>query len=152
MGSRPLLIGDVAKQSGFSTHAIRFYEKQGLLDRAGRSASGYRIYDALALERLEFIKKAQRLGFRLDEIRDIFVLSQRGQPCQHVRQLATRKLAELERQIQESQVMKRELRRLVRDWRRVSRRGGAAICQHIEGFVPSSASRGASAQNTRRRQ
>lgn len=136
MEEKPVFIGEVAKRSGFSTHAIRFYEKQGLLDRTHRTTSGYRVYEPHALDRLAFIRKAQRLGFSLEEIRDIFVLSQRGRPCPHVRQLATRKLAELDRQIRESLVMQRELQRLVRDWRRVSRRGGAAICPHIEGFVP----------------
>lgn len=150
MEDKPVFIGEVAKRSGFSTHAIRFYEKQGLLGTK-RTDSGYRLYEPQALDRLAFIRKAQRLGFSLEEIRDIFVLSQRGRPCPHVRQLATRKLAELDRQIRESLMMRRELQRLVRDWQRTSRRGGSAICPHIEGFVPSSASRGASAQNTRRR-
>ncbi|MBI3021675.1 MAG: MerR family DNA-binding protein [Candidatus Omnitrophica bacterium] len=119
-----LFIRDVAKQSGFSTHAIRFYEKQGLLDRTPRTTSGYRVFEPQALARLAFIRKAQRLGFSLEEIRDIFVLSQRGRPCPHVRQLATQKLAELDRRIQESLMMQRELHRLVRDWKRASRRAG----------------------------
>lgn len=134
MEGHQLFIGDAAKRSGFSTHAIRFYEKQGLLDRTKRTDSGYRVYEPQALDRLAFIRKAQRLGFSLEEIRDIFVLSQRGRVCPHVRQLATRKLAELDRHIRESLMMQRELQRLVRDWKRTSRRGGSAICPHIEGF------------------
>lgn len=134
MEGQQWFIGDAAKRSGFSTHAIRFYEKQGLLDRTKRADSGYRVYEPQALDRLAFIRKAQRLGFSLEEIRDIFVLSRRGRPCPHVRQLATRKLAELDRQIQESRVMRRGLQRLVRDWKRTSKRAGSAICPHIEGF------------------
>ncbi|MBI3011270.1 MAG: MerR family DNA-binding protein [Candidatus Omnitrophica bacterium] len=146
-----LFIRDVAKRSGCSTHAIRFYEKQGLLDRTQRTTSGYRVYELQALDRLAFIRKAQRLGFNLEEIRDIFVLSQRGRPCPHVRQLATQKLAELDQQIRESLVMKRELERLVRDWKRASKQAGRSICPHIERFIPSSAVRRAGARNTRRR-
>lgn len=147
-----LIIGDVAKQAGFSTHAIRFYEKLRLLDVVRRTVSGYRIFDPGVLGRLAFIKKAQRLGFSLEEIREIFILSQRGQrPCPHVHKLATKKLAELDRQIHESAMMKRELQRLVRNWKRTSSRTGTSICPHIERFVPLSAVRGVGARRKRRR-
>src|SRR5690242_3057381 len=58
-----LRIGDVSKHSGVGIEALRFYEKQGLLNHAGRTQSGYRLYNAEVLERLEFIKRAQLLGF-----------------------------------------------------------------------------------------
>jgi len=138
--NEPWFIGEIAKRSGCSTHAIRFYEKQGLLDRTHRSPSGYRMYEPQALDRLAFIRKAQRLGFNLEEIRDVFVLSQRGErPCVHVHKLASQKLAELDQTIRESLAMKRELQRLLRDWRPGSRRQGTSICPHIETFVPTQA-------------
>ena len=135
-----LFIGDVAKEIGLSTHAIRFYEKLGLLDHTQRTASGYRVYSHVALERLAFIKKAQRLGFTLEEIRDVFILSQRGQrPCIHVHKLAILKIGELTKKIQEALTMKQELQRLLRNWKRAARRRGAAICPHIDEFVPAEA-------------
>lgn len=63
-----LKIGEVAKASGIGIEALRFYERSGLLGKPARASSGYRMYDEKVLDRLAFIKKAQTLGFTLDEI------------------------------------------------------------------------------------
>jgi DNA-binding transcriptional MerR regulator len=60
---KQLKIGEVSKLSGIGIEALRFYEKSGLLDRPGRTYSGYRLYDESVLERLAFIKQAQISGF-----------------------------------------------------------------------------------------
>jgi DNA-binding transcriptional MerR regulator len=72
-----LKIGDVAKRSGIGIEALRFYERSGLLGRPARNQSRYRMYDPEVLERLDFIKRAQVLGFSLDEIKQIIVEKQR---------------------------------------------------------------------------
>ncbi len=64
-----LKIGEVAKLSGIGIEALRFYERSGLLGRPGRTQSGYRVYEAAVLQRLDFINRAQVLGFSLDEIK-----------------------------------------------------------------------------------
>ncbi len=64
-----LKIGEVAKLSGIGIEALRFFERSGLLGRPGRTQSGYRLYEREVLERLDFIKRAQVLGFSLDEIK-----------------------------------------------------------------------------------
>ncbi len=68
---KQLKIGEVARLSGIGIEALRFYEKSGLLDRPGRTYSGYRLFDEAVLERLAFIKQAQILGFTLDEIKQL---------------------------------------------------------------------------------
>src|SRR6185369_14353640 len=79
---RALKIGEVSRLSGVGIEALRFYEKQGLLGRPARTESGYRLYDADVLERLEFIKRAQVLGFSLAEIARIISHKHAGQsPC-----------------------------------------------------------------------
>ena len=55
---KQLKIGEVSRLSGIGVEALRFYEKTGLLDRPGRTYSGYRQYDETVLERLAFVKKA----------------------------------------------------------------------------------------------
>lgn len=65
-------IGELARQVGLATSAIRFYEASGLLPEATRGANGYREYGADALERLRWIQLAQRLGFTLDALREVF--------------------------------------------------------------------------------
>ncbi len=80
-----LLIGEVAEQTGTPTPTIRYYERIGLLTAAPRSAAGYRRYPARTVHELRFIRKAQALGFTLDEVGEILRLSRSGQkPCTHV--------------------------------------------------------------------
>lgn len=83
---RSLKIGEVAKASGIGIETLRFYEKGGLLDSPSRTESGYRIYNADMLERLNFIKRAQVLGFSLDEIKRIIADKRAGQA--HVQRFA----------------------------------------------------------------
>ena len=61
-------IGEFAKRAGVSTSKIRFYETRGLLPAAGRSANGYRTYDATDLRIVTFIDRARALGFSLADI------------------------------------------------------------------------------------
>src|SRR4028118_1775142 len=87
-GGKQLKIGEVSRRSGIGIEALRFYEKSGLLDRPGRTFSGYRLYDEGVLERLAFIKQAQVLGFSLDEIKEIIAHKQKGvSPCAEVREI-----------------------------------------------------------------
>jgi len=67
----PVRIGEAARRSGFTVKALRYYDLHGLLPPAARSASGYRLYDAVDLHRLEFIRQAKALGLALDEIRQL---------------------------------------------------------------------------------
>ncbi|MFN2509244.1 MAG: heavy metal-responsive transcriptional regulator [Chthoniobacterales bacterium] len=95
-----LLIGDVAERTGLSAPTIRYYESIGLLTRPARSATGYRRYTENTVEELQFIRKAQALGFSLEEIGEILKLSRSGRtPCAHVLDLARRHLAAVEERI-----------------------------------------------------
>lgn len=69
--STSLQIKDVARRSGCSPATLRYYEDIGLLRPSGRTAAGYRVYDAAALERLAFINRAKQLGCSLDEVADL---------------------------------------------------------------------------------
>ena len=125
VGRQGLLIGEVAAKLGVSRKAIRLYEAMGILPPSGRTESGYRIYGSDALALLAFVARARRLGLSLTEIRDIVELRRAGlAPCDHVRALLRRKVADLER-------LRRELRDALGSWRsRRCRR--AVVCPHIE--------------------
>jgi DNA-binding transcriptional MerR regulator len=86
-------IGQVARRSGFTVKALRFYEAMGLLPPSSRSAGGYRLYDEPDLHRLEFIRQAKTLGLALDEIREL-VVSARSQSGGTTRARLGRLLAE----------------------------------------------------------
>ncbi|WP_336217008.1 MerR family transcriptional regulator [Nonomuraea sp. LPB2021202275-12-8] len=63
-------IGEVARQAGVSVDTVRFYERRGVLLAARRRPSGYRIFDATAVERIRMAKGLQELGFTLEEVAD----------------------------------------------------------------------------------
>jgi len=129
-------IGEVSKRSGIGIEALRFYETRGLIEPAARTDAGYRLYDDQVFERLEFVKKAQSVGFSLDEIARIIGESAQGKrPCKDVRAMAARKLAELEQRIQELETYRDELRETVRAWDRKGETGGR-VCGLIEGLDP----------------
>jgi DNA-binding transcriptional MerR regulator len=132
-GRRMLKIGEVSKRSGVGIEALRFYEKSGLLDRPSRTFSGYRVYGEEVLERLAFIKRAQALGFSLDEIRRIVDDARKGEsPCDEVREIVHRRLSELDERLRELHRYRKELRHTLEEWDKVGRAPGH-ICGLIEG-------------------
>lgn len=132
-GRRMLKIGEVSKRSGVGVEALRFYEKSGLLDRPSRTFSGYRVYGEEVLERLAFIKQAQALGFSLDEVRRIVEDARKGEsPCDEVREIVRRRLAELDERLRELHRYREELQQTLAEWDEVGRAPGH-ICGLIEG-------------------
>lgn len=132
-GREMLKIGEVSKRSGVGIEALRFYERSGLLDRPARTYGGYRVYGEEVLERLEFIKRAQALGFSLDEIRQIIDDARKGEsPCDEVREIVRRRMAELDERLRELHRYRKELKSTLEEWDEVGRAPGH-ICGLIEG-------------------
>ena len=69
-----LTIGQVAEQTGVTTDTLRYYERRSLLPAPGRSPAGYRQYGPESVRRVQFIRRAQTLGFTLEEITDLLAL------------------------------------------------------------------------------
>ncbi len=108
-------IGQLAERAGVTADTIRFYERQGLLAPARRTPSRYREYDREALEELRFIKKAQALGLRLDDIREVMEISSGGKPpCDHVRATLETRLAEVEERLRDLNELRGTLRAALR--------------------------------------
>jgi MerR family transcriptional regulator, copper efflux regulator len=129
----PLKIGEVAKHSGIGIEALRFYERSGLLGRPGRTESGYRVYDAVVLKRLDFIKRAQVLGFSLSEIKRIVADKQAGKsPCLEVREIVRHRLEELDERMKEMRRYRRELGGALTKWEETGELDGH-VCGLIEG-------------------
>ena len=92
MGQEWLKMGDLTKACGVSDQAVRLYERMGLLQPVGKTAKGYRIYDAGSVETLRFIKQAQRSGFILEEIGVLLHTDiQDDQACSSMKGLLDRK-------------------------------------------------------------
>ena len=106
-------IGDIARRSGFSASALRYYEDIGLVDPSGRTDAGYRLYDDEALTRLAFIARAKQLGCSLEEVTDLAGIWD-GQQCGPVQRrfhdLVTAKIRDADAQIGELTAFAEQLR------------------------------------------
>ena len=97
-----MTIGQLADQGRVNVQTIRYYERRGLLPKAKRSSSGYRLYDADAVKQLSFVRRAQLLGFSLVEIEELLSLRVRpGTTCADIRARARAKIATVDRKIEE---------------------------------------------------
>jgi len=111
--SENLTIGTLAKQGGVNVETIRYYQRRGLLHEPVRLRGGFRHYSSDTVKRVRFIKRAQVLGFTLEEIAGLLTLNER-KACQETRGIAAHKLELIEEKIADLSKMKRALSRLVR--------------------------------------
>jgi MerR family redox-sensitive transcriptional activator SoxR len=110
-----LTIGEVARQAGLHTSAIRYYEEIGVLPRPERVYGGHRRYSTRVFQQLAFIQLAQQAGFSMAEIQTLVAGFDETAPLGvRWRTLAAQKLAELEVQITRAQRMKRVLEEGIR--------------------------------------
>lgn len=109
-----LTIGKLAALAEISTDTLRYYEREGLIEPADRTGSGYRLYDKESARRVHFIKQAQHCGFTLTEIRDLLVLRNRDAACcGDVRTRAIEKKLQLEHKIKAMKSMSKALDHLI---------------------------------------
>jgi MerR family copper efflux transcriptional regulator len=100
-------IGEVATKSEVSVQTLRYYERRGLLPPQSRKASGYRRYDAEAILRVRFIRRAQDLGFTLEEIGDLLQLwSDSAKSCKAVEHRAATTLSRIDDKIHQLEKMR----------------------------------------------
>ncbi|MBE9061331.1 heavy metal-responsive transcriptional regulator [cf. Phormidesmis sp. LEGE 11477] len=111
-----LKIGEISNQTGVAIGALRYYETLELLT-SERGSNGYRYYSPAAVQQVLFIKKAQALGFSLEEIRKVLAVSESGQvPCGLVRSLLQEKIEKLAAQIRSMSQLKTELEQYQVQW------------------------------------
>jgi len=107
-GTNALTVGRLAREVGINLETVRFYEREGLLPKPPRSASGYRLYSTDTARRLKFIKRAQQLGFSLSEIRELLALRMSPQANNaEIRRRTESKIADIESKIKTLESMKR---------------------------------------------
>jgi len=106
-------IGTAARQSGLPPKTIRYYEEIGLL-KADRAENGYRDYSGEDVHRLRFVQRARGLGFSVEECRQLLSLyGNSGRESSDVKALATAKLSEIDRKIEELRGLRKTLSHLV---------------------------------------
>jgi len=93
-----MTIGLLARAAEVNVETIRYYQRRGLLEEPPKPARGRRRYSGVVVRRVRFIKRAQLLGFTLEEVRSLLQLED-GQSCRDTRLLAERKLAVIEQRL-----------------------------------------------------
>lgn len=107
-------IGEVEKRTGLTADTLRYYEKFGLLTNIFRDVSGLRQYNDKDISRLKFIKRAQRMNFKLDEIKQLLAMRENPQHAKDsVRQLTADKLMDIENQLTDLGTLRNELQLLL---------------------------------------
>lgn len=124
-------IGELARLGDVNPKTIRYYESIGLLPEPARTPSGYRDYDGSYLDRLTFIRTAQRLGITLDEVKEILSFRERGEaPCSYVRRLIDAQVDSIDRRIRELEDLRGQLIELAAEADHLPEVGGT--CRLIE--------------------
>jgi MerR family mercuric resistance operon transcriptional regulator len=123
MDAMPVRIGALARAAGVGVETIRYYQRVGLLGTPPKPHGGQRLYPPEYADRLRFIKRAQALGFALDEVAVLLQLND-GTGHARARALAAKRLAAVEAKIADLTAIRGVLRELIRR------------CEHAEGRVP----------------
>ena len=145
---QPLRIGEVAREAGVNVQTLRYYERRGILPEPDRTAAGYRTYDPEAVRIVRFVKRAQDLGFTLQEIEDLLALRQnRRANCGRVKSLAEAKLGQVEENLVDLRRLKRALSGLVES---CETKRASLDCPILEALEGSGARRGAARGGRRR--
>jgi DNA-binding transcriptional MerR regulator len=123
----------VAAQAQVNTQTLRYYERRGLLPEPERTASGYRAYSVDAVRLVRFVKRAQQLGFTLNDIEELLHLAGGGPAsCEAAKTMARTRIADLERRIQELAGMRDALVRLVDTCERPRKERDCPLLRDIE--------------------
>jgi DNA-binding transcriptional MerR regulator len=105
-----MTVSKLAAEVGLNADTVRYYEKVGLLPAPARTPTGYRVYGEGAVDRLRFIRGAQRIGLRLREVKELLDIGDRGLcPCGHTESLLDRRVSEIDGEIASLRQTKREL-------------------------------------------
>ena len=117
VGPKALRSGTLAKAVGVSPDTIRHYERLGILPRASRTASGYRLYPASAVERVLVVRKALQIGFTLPELAEVLKTRESGGvPCRRVYELAQEKLKCISHDIRVLRETESYIKKVLADW------------------------------------
>lgn len=112
MGTQDITIGTLARRAGVNVETVRYYQRRGLLREPDKPLGGIRRYGNDDLARIKFVKRAQQMGFSLEEIAALFKLED-GTHCAEARAIAAEKLEDIRRRLEGLREMEQRLRQLV---------------------------------------
>jgi len=133
-----LTVTDLANRSGATPHAVRYYTRMGLLRPTRNPDNGYRLYQHREVGWLRFIRQAKRLGYTLNEIREIMQDSDQGKsPCPRVREILLQRIDENRRQLEELMALQTRMEQALDQWAEMPDGvpDGHSVCHLIESFA-----------------
>jgi MerR family mercuric resistance operon transcriptional regulator len=126
-------IGQLARAAEVPTSTVRYYERVGLLTPDDRSIGNYRLYDARSLSRLRFIRAAQRIGFTLEDVRQLLsIQDEGGLACREVQEIITRRVAEIDSRLRDLRHVRRVLQDALRRCRESESRGRCHVMGRLK--------------------
>lgn len=124
---------ELARRCGVNFETVRYYEQRRLLPSPPRSSGNYRLYAEDAVRRIRFIKRAQSLGFKLREVRELLELADApSTPCQAVLERARAKLSDLDAKLADLRAMRASLGSIVDDCTGIGSVTGCSILDALE--------------------
>ncbi len=130
-----MTVSQLSRHGGIAPHVVRYYARIGLLEPRRDPGNGYKLFSHGDVRRLRFIRKAQSLGYTLEEIRHFLALSNEGRaPCAAVRDILERRLAESRERLRELIALQRRMRHALRLWEQLPEEltEGDDVCGLIE--------------------
>lgn len=133
-----LTVTELARHSGATPHAVRYYTRIGLLRPERDPDNGYRLYEYREVGWLRFVQQAKRLGYTLNEIREIMHDSDQGHsPCPRVREILLRRIDENRKQLEELMALQTRMEQALEQWAGIPDGipNGHSVCHLIESFT-----------------
>jgi len=131
---RQFTIGQLAKETNTPTSTIRYYERRNLLQAKDRTGGNYRLYDESALQRLQFIRSAQEVGFTLADISNLLQIREGAvEPCTHVQALIQTRLTHIRSEIGHLSEMEGMLDQWLKVCQEVCRTGKCGVIEGLDG-------------------
>lgn len=134
-----MTVSEFSAQGGVSPNIVRFYSRIGLLNPARHPDNGYKLFSSADIPRLRFIRRAQRLGYTLEEISDILATCGRGRsPCARVKDILRRRIEENRRKIEELVALQKRMEHALARWGGMPEcvPQGESLCHLIESSEP----------------
>jgi len=133
-----LTVTELANRSETTTHAVRYYSRMGLLRPERHPVNGYRLYRESEVNWLRFIRQAKKLGYTLNEIKEIMHDSDNGEsPCPRVREILQRRIEENRKQLDEMEGLQDRMEKALNAWDKMPDGipDGHSVCYLIESFT-----------------
>lgn len=133
-----MTVTELARQTGTTPDAVRYYTRMGLLQPERNPDNGYRLYQHKEINWLRFIRQAKTLGFTLHEIQEIMKSRDEGHsPCPRVREILQKRIIENRQHLQELLALQKRMEKALQQWNDIPDRkpNEKSVCPLIESVI-----------------